>query len=59
MGNGNTLTKLPRRKVVALAIVNENQEIQDAIRLKAYEIYLEYNVPGKLDHQNAKVRCII
>jgi hypothetical protein len=43
MGNGNTLTKLPRRKVVALAIVNENQEIQDAIRLKAYEIYLERN----------------
>jgi len=43
MGIGNTNTKSPRRKSVAQDIVNENQEIQEAIRLKAYELYLERN----------------
>jgi len=43
MGNGNTNTKSSKRKAVDLAIVNENQEIQEAIRLKAYELYLERN----------------
>jgi Protein of unknown function (DUF2934) len=43
MGNTNTLTKSTKRKVVDMAIVIENQEIQEAIRLKAYEIYLERN----------------
>jgi hypothetical protein len=42
MGSGNK-TKSPRRKVLAPAVVNENQEIQEAIRLKAYEIYVERN----------------
>jgi hypothetical protein len=35
--------KSPRRKAVEQGIVNENLEIQEAIRLKAYEIYLERN----------------
>lgn len=43
MGIGNTKTKSPKRKVVAQAIVDECQEVQEAIRLKAYEIYLERN----------------
>jgi len=44
---GNTKKKSPKRKAVAQAIVDENQEIQEAIRLKAYEIYLERNgAPG-------------
>ena len=43
MGNGSTNTKTPKRKAVAQAIVNENQDIQEAIRLKAYELYLERN----------------
>jgi Protein of unknown function (DUF2934) len=43
MGNTNTLTKSTKRKAVDMAIVIENQEIQEAIRLKAYEIYLERN----------------
>ncbi len=41
MGSGNNNTKLPRRKAVVRATINENREIQDAIRLKAYELYLE------------------
>jgi hypothetical protein len=43
MGNTNTLTKSPKRKKVDVVIPNENQEIREAIRLKAYEIYLERN----------------
>ena len=47
MGNGNIKTKSPKRKVVAQAIINENEEIQEAIRLKAYELFLERNgAPG-------------
>jgi hypothetical protein len=43
MGNGNHKIEPSSRKAVALAIVDENQEIQEAIRLKAYELYLERN----------------
>ena len=39
MGAGNTNTKSLKKKTVA----HENQEIQEAIRLKAYEIYLKRN----------------
>jgi len=43
MGNGNTKIKTSKRKAVEQAIINENHEIQDAIRFKAYELYLERN----------------
>jgi Protein of unknown function (DUF2934) len=40
---GDTKIKPAKRNAVTEAIVNENQEIQDAIRFKAYELYLERN----------------
>jgi hypothetical protein len=43
MGAGNNNKKSPKKKAVAKAAVNKNQDIQEAIRLKAYEIYLERN----------------
>ena len=52
MGNENTDTKLPKRKVVAQAIINENEEIQEAIRLKAYELYLERNGAAGDEHED-------
>ena len=52
MGHGNTDTKLPKRKVVAQAIINENEEIQEAIRLKAYELYLERNGAAGDEHED-------
>jgi hypothetical protein len=47
MGFRNNDKKAPKKNNIVKTFVNENQDIQEAIRVKAYELFLERNgAPG-------------